>query len=348
MLQVKSYRLQVRNYKNLKPVPRTGSRLIGITCNLQLITGFTLLEILIAVSIFVFLAIMMTSLLGRGLDLWKTSEGRGELSERAASILEVIKKDFYALFTEPDKRTIIINNFNQSLLLDLPYPIEPSFYSGIDKDGNQWLYFIRLDDDNFYNYVSPTYQKSLQRICYSLDTSTPTSPKVVRGVVDKNDAINFWEAGLETTGEIPPQQTIQYFEDVLYFGCDFTGTVVWDSRPSPPPLPPDPQFYQIIPQNIPETLYLTLDIKSLPLNAPKIKLENDGGGKLIINNARSLISAGDYIKVNQEWFRVQKKTLNRLEVSRQERGTAPGHHNRGDEVQYGETTGCLIYIPVAR
>ena len=321
--------------------------------NTKPIRGFTLVEILIAVSIFVFLAVLLTGFLQRGLDLWKTGESRGDVYERGQIVMEQIKKDLSGVFNEPDNRTVITNNFNQALYVDAQDFIEPSFYSGVDRNGNPWLYFIRLDNDEFYTLVSttptvsPTYKVNKERIAYWLDTST-SKPQLIRGVITETVATSFWQQGLEQQNYVPAAGSQQAFDDVLYLGGVFSGTVAaWDSRiTSTPPSPPPAGTYLVIPQNLPATVKITLDIKSMPLNTPKITLTNSlFGGTATINLSRTLLSAGSFIKVDNEWLLVQSKSYYKLNVLGGQRNTASASHSSGTEVQYGETIENTFYLP---
>jgi prepilin-type N-terminal cleavage/methylation domain-containing protein len=318
-------------------------------------SGFTLLEILIAVTIFVFLAVLLAELLQKGLDLWKTGETGGDISERGQIIMEQIKKDLSNIFTEPDKRTIVINKFDESLTLEKSYLLEPSLYCGVDKQGNPWLYLIRLDDDNLYTFISPAYQKSKQRITYYISGTSTAEPQLVRGIVDENTAKTFWEQGLDKQGDIPSAQTSQTFDDILYLGCTCydsqnpsNPSITWDSRTITETVQTDDFVFPVIPQNLPRVVKTALDIKSLPLNAPKIKLVKDNGGLLDINISKSLLGAGNYIKIGTEWLLVQKKSGYNLTVSRGVRDTSQMSHGAGDEVQYGETIKETIYLSTAK
>lgn len=343
MLQVKSYKLEViaLKRKNLKPV----------TSNLQLQTGFTLVEIIIAVSIFVFLAVLLAGFLQRGLDLWKTGESRGDIYERGQVIMEQVKKDLSSIFNEPDNRTVTTNNFNQALYVDAQDFIEPSFYSGVDQNNNPWLYVIRLNNDEFYTLVStnptvsPTYKVNKERIAYWLDTST-SKPQLIRGFVNESTAISFWQQGLEQQNYIPAAQSWQAFDDILYLGGVFSGTATaWDSRIMPPSFPPT-GTYLVIPQNLPATAKIVLDIKSIPLNAPKIILTDSlVGGTATINLSRTLLGAGSFIRIDDEWLMVQSKSYYKLNVLRAQRNTAVAAHSSGAEVQYGETIESTFYLP---
>ena len=313
--------------------------------------GFTLVELIIAMSIFVFLAVLLAGFLQRGLELWKTGESRGDVYERGQIVMEQLKKDIASVFNEPDNRTVIINNFNNTLYVDTQDFIEPYFYSGIDTNGNPWFYFIRLDNDNFYSListdstVSPTYAIKKERIAYWI--STPASnPQLIRGVISETVAASFWQQGLEQQNYIPSAQSWQSFDDILYLGGALSGTATtWDSRVIPPSFPPA-GTYLVIPQNLPATVKITLDIKSIPLNTPKINLTAGlAGGIATINLSRTLLSAGSFIKIDNEWFRVQNKSYYKLNVLGAQRNTISAPHNNGAEVQYGESIENTLYLP---
>ncbi|MBI5780020.1 MAG: type II secretion system protein [Planctomycetes bacterium] len=322
-----------------------------LTNNTKSIRGFTLVEIIIAVSIFVFLSVLLVEFLQRGLDLWKTGENRGDVYERGQIVMEQIKKDLSGVFNEPVSRTVITNNFNTALYIDAQDSKEPSFYSGLDQNNNPWLYVIRMDNDEFYTLVSttpavsPTYKVNKERIVYYLETSAG-KPQLIRGVISETVAAGFWQPGLGPQNPITPTQSSQAFDDVLYLGGIFSGTVpAWDSRiTSSPPAPAG--TYLLMPQNLPATVKITLDIKSMPLNSPKITLTDSlVGDTATINLPRTLLGAGSFLKVDNEWLMVQSKSYYKLNVLRAQRNTILAPHNGGSEVQYGETMESTFYLP---
>ncbi|MFH1230723.1 MAG: prepilin-type N-terminal cleavage/methylation domain-containing protein [Planctomycetota bacterium] len=312
-------------------------------------SGFTLLEILVAVAIFVLLAVLLAGLLQSGIDLWKTGETSGDVTERGQIIMEQIKKDLATVFTEPDKKTVAVYRFDESLPLEKSYTFEPSFYSGFDSQGNQWLYLIRLDDDNFYNFISPTYQTSKQRITYYISGTATSNPQLVRGIIDETTAVNFWQQ--QQIQGIPSAQISQTFDDILYLGCtcydSSSLSTTWDSRVAITQTV-QTQTYPVVPQKLPHVVQVALDIKSLPLNTPKITLVKDDGTSLKINTSKSLLGAGSYIKIGTEWLLVQKKHQYTLTVSRGARNTTQASYSSGEEVQYGETIENKVYLSTAK
>jgi prepilin-type N-terminal cleavage/methylation domain-containing protein len=319
------------------------------TPNHKLNTGFTLIEVIIAISVFTFLAIMLAGFIQRGLDLWKTGESRGDTSERGQILMEQIKKDLAGVFNGTDKRTIIVNNFNLSLYVDAQDFIEPSFYAGLDQNGNTWIYFTRLNNDKLYTLDpnASAYKINRERITYRMNTANAT-PQLIRGVISENTAISFWQQGLEQQNYVPATQSQQAFDDILYLGGIFSGTSsAWDSRIIPPSIPP-PGIYLEAPQNIPATVKIIIDVKPMPLNRPKIILtKNLTGNIATINIPRTLLSSGSFIKINNEWLRVQSISTYILSISRAQRNTTIEPHSAGAEVQYGETIENTIILPTA-
>lgn len=338
----------------------------------KLRNGFTLVEIIIAVSIFVFLAVLLAGFLQRGLDLWKTGESRGDVYERSQIITEQIKKDLTGVFTEPDEMNTLTNNYNEALPLDRSYLFEPSLYSDIDTQGNPWLYLVRIDDDNYYHYVepatqtprttittydfttvisetyavSPTYIKTKERIVYKISNST-----LIRGEVEELASINYWQQPSTPISDPPPITNTQTFDNILYLGYGFpSGQTNWDSR--------DPDFqiqvpqkgrFPSPPQNLPATVKITLDIKPMPLNNPTIKLTDSLVGSVAtINLPRTLLGAGSFIKIDNEWLLVQSKSYYKLNVLHAQRNTILAPHSNGAEVQYGETIESTFYLPTAQ
>ena len=322
--------------------------------------GFTLVEVMVALGIFIFLAVAMTGFLQRGIDMWRGGEATGDVNERGLIVMEQITKDINDAFSNPDTNTVAINNFYQALPLDKTDFVEPSLFSRLDSQGNQWLYFTAIDSNDYYRLISttptisPTYVRNIRRIVYWQDNSAGR-PQLCRGMVDEATALAFWSTQQEQSGNVPFARNPQRYDDILYLGCKFTqplpngpgfsNSAVWDSRQVPAVVIQNGTFPNF-PQNIPKVIKVMLDIKSLPLNAPKITLAENvgaGAGQFKVSLARTLISAGGFIKINGEWMVVTGKNQYSLSVTRGARSTMPTGHSIKDEVQYGDSiTNTLI------
>ena len=64
--------------------------------------GMTLIEILVALGIFVMLGSGLVMFLRDGISTWQVGESRREAIERAEAILEPMCADLRSLFTQPD------------------------------------------------------------------------------------------------------------------------------------------------------------------------------------------------------------------------------------------------------
>lgn len=315
--------------------------------------GFTLIEVIIAISIFVFLALLLTGFVQRGLDLWKTGENRGDIYERGQIVMEQLKKDLSGVFNGTDRRYETAYNFTPDLYLNVQDFMEPSFYAGPDQNGNPWIYFIRLNNDTLYTPVVrssptlPTYKINRERIVYRL--SPPgAEPQLIRETISENTSISFWQQGLERQNQVPAAQTRQAFDDVLYLESVFSGTAsTWDSRITPQIIPPSGTYLEA-PQNLPLTARITVDIKAMSLNTPKIKLTKSLAGNIAaINLPRSFLEPGSSIKIGNEWLLVQGKSYYQLSVLRGQRNTDSEIHGAGAEVQYGESITNTFSLPAA-
>jgi len=309
---------------------------------------------IIAVSIFIFLAVIMVSFLQKGLDVWKSSEAKGDILQRSQAITEQIKKDALSLFNEPDSRTVVPYNFYSTLPRQIDYSYEPSLYCGPDALRNQWLYLIRLDDDNLYTTVSPTSVlqpgrvcfKAKERVAYWLDSA---NLRLVRDVITETVASSFWQNGLEASGQTPAPTGRETFDNVIYFGCVISGTTQWDSRVSAGAVQPD--AYRVAPQDLPTSIRITLDIKPLAFNAPRLALAEGisaGITELKASVPGALLGAGSFIRIDDEWMLVEKRSRYNLIVTRGARGTTPAGHSAGEEILYGDTTETVIYLPSSK
>jgi len=61
-------------------------------------SGFTLVELLISISIFMFLGIMLVSVFKSAMELWHTGEAQKIIFTRARNILDVVREDLYSMY----------------------------------------------------------------------------------------------------------------------------------------------------------------------------------------------------------------------------------------------------------
>lgn len=90
--------------------------------------GYTLIEVLVASGIFVFLGVALVALMRQGISIWQTAEKRGRIYERARSVLDTVASDLRSMATDsrPDGAGFWIR-----CLCDL------------DENGRQRLRFVR-------------------------------------------------------------------------------------------------------------------------------------------------------------------------------------------------------------
>ncbi len=92
-------------------------------------SGYTLLEILVASGIFVFLGAALVTLMRQGVLIWRTAETRGRIYERARAILDTVADDLRGLSTDVGTEG---NRFWVRLIAD------------DDPNGRQRVRFVRV------------------------------------------------------------------------------------------------------------------------------------------------------------------------------------------------------------
>ena len=128
-------------------------------------SGLTLLELLIAISIFAFLCLILAGLIKVSFDLWRGSERQGDITDRRQVVLKYIKHDLESRYVETENREIIKNIIEGDKLPACVTTKEPCFYTDVDSLGNHWLYLIRTDEDTLYEFISDNIpSKKLTRI----------------------------------------------------------------------------------------------------------------------------------------------------------------------------------------
>lgn len=96
---------------------------------MQRTTGMTLIELLVATGIFLFLGSALIMFLNVGINMWRVGEIRREAFERAQAIMDTIGSDLTSTFPDPSNGT--------------KGRVEVIFLSDTDANGRQRVRFVR-------------------------------------------------------------------------------------------------------------------------------------------------------------------------------------------------------------
>ncbi|MBI4713525.1 MAG: type II secretion system protein [Planctomycetes bacterium] len=318
------------------------------------LTGFTLVELLVAITIFTFLTILLASLLTSGLDMWRRGETGSETSARTQEVLLQLQKDISSAFANQEAQTVIKNEFvNQTPSLDnaVYYP-EPSFYAAPDANGNHWLYLtVRNSGDK-----SKTYQRDkIEHIAYGISGTS-----LIRTVFTADNALDFWrrEIGARTTlAQVTNIQITHTFDNIIYFGLTFLDKATkCDSRRTTQRAQrvalPQPNCYLALVQTLPETAEVELVSRSVAPGITRVVLVDalsSSAQEIKLNTTRpagaALPDAGGYVRIDNEWLQIKEKDRFGLKVARRGcRNTVGAAHQKGAEVLFGETMKVLVAI----
>ena len=334
------------------------------------VRGFSLVEILVAVTIFAFLTTLLAGLLGSGLGLWQDSESKGDAAVRAQMVLEMVQRDITNVCSERIPKVAIKNNYWTDEWPDLVAYPEPNFCSRQSTTGsNQWFYLTCIDNDTAVTTSSAAltagpplthlYNRTLKRIGYGIGEG-PEANTLIRAVFDKTTATNFWQADIASAQDLSTILTTvtncQFFDGVAYLGIQFITpppdargqeirVTEWDSRAGDAfdrlrggeQIQLDAQV--VISQTLPQTIEMEIIVR--PSGAPKVTLFQDispSDTEFKVSQTRPLIGPPGYIKIDNEWMKLVRKDKFIAGVEqRGDKNTTLAGHRKGAEIIYGES-----------
>lgn len=348
--------------------------------------GLTLIELLIATSIFLMLGGSLILFLRVGIDTWRVGEIRREAYERAQAIIDEIASDLSCTFSDPSKGTGGI--------------VDVLFVSDYDPNGRQRMRFVRslagemrhpitqkagaLTGGQFdYDYVDDAQESEwgtlrapggLQEVAYVMDID-PASDMLWRSVKSPIGGLHtlFDELNLYDDQVAPPKMTRRmrpFADGVMYLEFNFWGQetaswtdneggrgpqVWWDSTgaivDAGDYFDPDSRHEHrddVFPSRVQVTLVLR------PARAAKFArltrpLGSDDVEIRVGSTSHYPEGAFQYVRVGDEWIRYDTKSKTGfLGLERGVRGSEAMDHPVGTPVIYGTTFTRVIRVPGAR
>jgi len=321
--------------------------------------GFTLMEVLVAMGVFMFLGFGAMAFLIQGLRSWRVAERRRSAAERAELIFSTLRKDFACLYSNVQAA-----------------PQRAFFLSDYDSAGRQRLFFAR----------SVPLPGADPRIALGGSTLAALDP--IDGVNDLSElrvgrlgppgdlmTVAYFTDGEENlyraarTPEVSRREvTGPWFrrggqlvsEGVMHIEFNFwaEGTEVW--RPSPGKKGPLYQWDSTAtltrkggrtgvsrakgkPMGFPQLVEVKVVLCSSDRGVVTL-LEDDissGDKSIALQWAGRLPSGGEhFVKIDDEWIayrKISRDGRKLLEVTRGRRNTKPAAHKAGSEVRFGMT-----------
>lgn len=212
--------------------------------------GLTLIELLVALTIFLFLGGSLVMFLRVGIDTWRVGEVRREAYERAQAVVDQFSDDLTSLFSDPSKGTGGV--------------VDVLMLSDYDPNGRQRLRFVRslagemrhpmtqhagsLTGAQFdYDFVDDARESAqgllrapggLQEVAYVMDCD-PNVDMLWRGVKSPIGGFGtlFDDLSIYDDSELPPTMTRRvrpFVDGVMYLEFNFWDqeTTTWSNADS--------------------------------------------------------------------------------------------------------------------
>lgn len=352
------------------------------------IRGLTLVELLVALSIFVILGASLVVFLRDGMATWRVGEIRRESYERAGSILDQISDDLHSTYTDPDPG-------------DDLQPVEVMFLSDFDDAGRQRLRFIRtlsgeirhpitreagaltggLADYDFNNDALESRLGILRapgglvEVAY-LHGVPPDREMIWRGIKGPIGGTGtlFDDTNLTTGEDGLPMRCRPLADGVIYLEFNFWGAEVpswhpgnedprsifwWDSTRGiiePPrgidipfdPASRDEHRDDVFPSRV-EVVLVLRPARSTRLARVVGGIDSSTDVIPVDSTIDYSVTAFPYVRIDEEWIRFSRISRSAfIGCERGVRGTEAVEHENGARVVHGTTFSRIIRIPTAR
>ncbi|MEM7260704.1 MAG: type II secretion system protein [Planctomycetota bacterium] len=346
--------------------------------------GMTLIELLVAMAVFIVLGSTLVMFLRVGINTWRVGEIRREAFERSSAILDQIEADISATYSDPS------NGYEGK--------VDVIFLSDYDENGRQRVRFVRSLGGEMrhqitqtagawtggigeYDFIEDKVEMEegimkapggLQEIAYLMDPDSE-SEMLWRGMKSPigGSTTIFSDDNLyrfEEDGETKPQRARPLASGVLYVEYNFWGqdTHSWSSDEDRGPQSwwdstrgimdddsaADGSRHEWRDDVFPSRVQIVLVLR--PARATRLaKLDRDiaaGDDEIRVDRADGYPDgAFQYVRIGNEWIQYESRDDRVLSGCRRgARGTEPAAHSKGTPVVYGSTFSRVVRIPGAR
>jgi prepilin-type N-terminal cleavage/methylation domain-containing protein len=348
------------------------------------IAGFTLVELLLALSLLSILMIALVNLIDTSMRIWSRTEAQRDLSETSAAVAELLARDLAGLEAGP----------RGDLLCD---------WWTFDIDGDQTpgvpfarLRLVKRPSRAELERSFPGADSDLVEVVWALlpnPAGTASAPRtgaaasapadiglLVRGerLVGDDDRVSFFDDRFFNAGGKPPGGATQLVTGgLLWFELDFASqtscvndgwtvgekaedaATSWDAwargRPdrarsmfnAPAAALPSPDAEPILPRRVQIRMEIERidDLKRRARLSEPLETE---ATTLVVDDAMRAPRPGAMILVDEEWMEVQSIAGARLSVHRGARGTPARQHGAGTVIHHGWAMMREVLVPLYR
>ena len=342
--------------------------------------GMTIVELVLALALFSFLAVVLLSLLDTSMGLWSRTETRRDVVETGSGVAELFAADVEAL--DPGPRGDLLVEWvpmdaDRDGTNGAVYPRVRMVRRAIDAE------LLRIQADREADVV--VQGEGLLEVCWMLLPSgpvtggggAPAAPVLVRGerVLGDESILSFFDDGFfGEDGRPVPGVMNEVTGGVLWFGVGLAAqtSVVhdgwsygssladcarsWDAWRRRRPVADDHAWNEpfagmprvegepILPRRVRIEVELErpVDVKR------RARLDDDLDAQspvLIVDDPSRLPKVGAHVLVGEEWMKITGVTGSRVSVLRAQRGSRPLLHAAGDTLHFGRTV--VREVPVA-
>ncbi len=349
--------------------------------------GMTLIEILVALGIFVMLGSGLVMFLRDGIATWQVGESRREAVERAEAILEPLAADLRSLFTQPDPGPG--GGFVDVLLLcDRDQHRRPRLrmVSALDEETRNPISRIAgslTGGVAEIDYINDSMEAKLGilrapgglcEVSYSMGPEAD-SELLWRGFKSPigGPGSVFIDSNLAPDEDGTPRRSRPIADGVLYMEWSFWGgdrrhwvggkaqapIKVWDSTRGIIKMPKesgvswdpssrDDPFDDVFPDTV-EILLVLRPNRSKALARLSADLDDSARTIRVDNTAQYPVTPDSYIRIDAEWIRVGEIGPRSFnDCQRGARGTTAVDHRRGTSVVHGSNFHKTVRIPTSR
>lgn len=333
--------------------------------------GFTLVELLLALSLLSILIVALVNLIDTSLRIWGRSESQRDLVEVSSGVLELLGRDLAALEAGP-RGDLVADWWTFDVDGDTAAGA-PFARVRLVKRPSEGELARRFPDRTVDDLVEVTWALLPEPDAGGLGV-------LLRGERLLGDAerLSFFDKGFFNAAGKPPAGALELVTGgVLWFECTLASqtsvvndgwslgdspddcATAWDAwargRPdesrsaynAPAAALPSPDERPILPRRVRVRLELERHDDLLRRARVSAPVEADDG-RIAVDDGERLPGPGRMILVGEEWMEVLAVSGDRATVKRGQRGTAARQHQAGALVHYGWNVERDVAVPLYR